>query len=133
MNQVCGNIRVKMESKFDLKDFEIVENSWLSWTKVIYFYGETELKTSEEFLKYLKKNSLEILDFDISISSEDKIFINEFELWDWLYELVSFEWEQVNFDEIRERFEDSEEVISIREWEVSKKFWNRIIKADFVY
>lgn len=133
MNQICGNIRVKMESKFDLKDFEIVENSSKSWTKVIYFYGETELKTSEEFLKYLKENSLEILDFDISISSEDKIFINEFELWDWLYELVSFEWEQVNFDEIRERFEDSEEVISIREWEVSKKFWNRIIKADFVY
>jgi hypothetical protein len=75
----------------------------------------------------------EFKNHDISISTEDKIEIINVAYEEWIYEVATFEWEEVTFAEIMDRFADFEEVISIREAELSQKFWNKTIKVDFVY
>ena len=50
-----------------------------------------------------------------------------------IYEIATFEWEEVDFNEIFDRFKDFEEVVAIREVEVSEKFGNKKIRVDFVY
>jgi hypothetical protein len=57
---------------------------------------------------------------------------NEFEK-DGLYEVASFESPAADLRDIVDRFQDSFEVICIREAEESEKFGNRIIKVDFIY
>jgi len=114
-------------------DFDIVESLSDSWNKTIYFFGETECKSSDDFLQESKNILWDIVSYDISISSEDNILLTPFDYDEWIYELSSFEWEQVNFWEIKKRFIDSPDVSSIRECEVSKRFWNRIIRVDFIY
>ena len=52
---------------------------------------------------------------------------------DGLYEVASFESPEMDMRNIVERFQDSFEVICVREAEESEKFGNRIIKADFIY
>ena len=52
---------------------------------------------------------------------------------EWVYELASFEWEQVEYNDFVDRFRDFDWVISVREAEASNKFWNKVIKVDFVY
>jgi hypothetical protein len=133
MNTFAWNIVLKWNNIIKWIDFDYVENISLNWNKVLFVFWDTELKTSKELEKMLKEKLWEILFFDIGFSSEDKITI----LWDkyeeWVYELTSFEWEQVNFEEIVDRFSDFEWVISVREAEISNKFWNKIVKVDFVY
>ena len=91
------------------------------------------MDTSKKFVEFLKDTLWEMLNYDISVSSEDKIEIIGESYEEGLYELASFEGEEVDFDEIYERFKDFEEVVSIREAEISTRFWNRIIKVDFIY
>lgn len=133
MNTFAWNIVLKWNNVIKWIDFDYVENISLNWNKVLFVFWDTELKTSKELEKMLKEKLWEILFFDIGVSSEDKITI----LWDkyeeWVYELTSFEWEQVNFEEIVDRFSDFEWVISVREAEISNKFWNKVVKVDFVY
>jgi hypothetical protein len=132
MNTFVWNVTLSWNKTIDL-DFSYVENISKSWDKVVFIFGETKLKTSEEITLFLKQKLWELKNFDISISSEDKVEILDDDYEEWVYELVSFEWEDVNFDEIKDRFEDFDGVISIREAEISKRFGNRTIKVDFVY
>jgi hypothetical protein len=132
MNTFAWNVTLSWNKVIDL-DFSYVENISKSWDKVVFIFGETEFKTSEEMIEFLKQKLWELKNFDISISSEDKGEILDDDYEEWVYELVTFEWEDVNFDEIKERFENFDGVISIREAEISKRFWNRTIKVDFVY
>ncbi len=81
----------------------------------------------------LKEKLWELKNYDISISTEDKMDIINSTYSEWVYELATFEWEQVDFEEINSRFCDFEEVVSIREAEISEKFWNKVVKVDFVY
>lgn len=133
MNTFAWNITLEWNKHISWLDFDYVENFSKDWNKVIFMFWDTEFKTSNELITMLKNKLWEIKNYDISISTENKINI----IWDsfeeWVYELASFEWEQVDYDEIVDRFTDFDWVISIREAEISNKFWNKIIKVDFVY
>jgi hypothetical protein len=114
-------------------DFDTIASLTKEWNKVLYIFGETEIKTSKEFVEYCEKELGKITHTDISISSEDNILLEPYDYEEWVYEVSSFEWEQVSFSEIKNRFEESDSFVSIRECEVSKRFWNKIIRVDFVY
>ena len=134
MNLVLWNITLKWNKVIPRSfDFDIIETLWKTWNKNIYFFGETEIKSSAEFMEYLQKEMWEILNFDFSISSEDKIEFLPYDYEEKIYELVTFEWEDIDFKEIVEKFKDSDSIFSIREAWISEKFWTKIIKCDFIY
>ena len=134
MNTIAWTITLDWNDLVSEKfDFDIVESLSDSWNKTIYFFGETECENSSDFLQESKGILGWIVSYDISISSEDNILLTPFDYDEWIYEVSSFEWEQINFWEIKKRFIDSPDVSSIRECEVSKRFWNRIIRVDFIY
>lgn len=113
--------------------FDFIESLSKSWDKILFIFGETELKNSEEIVSMLKEKLWELKNFDISCSAEDKIEVVNGSYEEWIYEVATFEWEEVSFDEIMDRFSDFEEVVSVREAEISTKFWNKTVKVDFVY
>jgi hypothetical protein len=134
MNTFAWNITLKW-NKVIPNDFEFdyVESLSKDWNKNLYIFWETEINSSKELIDYFIEKLWELLNFDISISTEDKIEILPYDFEEWIYELVSFEWEEVNFEEIKARFEEHDAIFSVRETEKSKRFWNRVIKVDFVY
>jgi len=133
MNTFAGNITLKWNNTISWLDFDYVENLSVDWNKVIFIFWDTELSTSCKVVDMLGLKLWEILNYDISITSEEKVTI----VWDsfeeWVYELATFEWEQVDFDDLLDRFNEFDWVISVREAWISNKFWNKIIKVDFVY
>ena len=133
MNKFAWNITLDWNPSVSKVDFDYIENLSKNWNKVLFVFWETELSSSEELITMLKDKLWEMLNHDISISTENKLNIVWESYEEWLYELASFEWEEVDFAEIVDRFVEVEEVVSIREAEVSKRFWNRVIKVDFVY
>ena len=133
MNKFAWNITLDWNPSVSKVDFDYIENLSKNWNKVLFVFWETELNSSEELITMLKDKLWEMLNHDISISTENKLNIVWESYEEWLYELASFEWEEVDFAEIVDRFVEVEEVVSIREAEVSKRFWNRVIKVDFVY
>lgn len=132
MNIFSWNITLDGNKKIDL-DFDYIESISKSWNKIVFVFWETELKTKKELVESLEKSVWKIINSDISISSESKIDILNSAYEEWIYEIASFEWEEVTFDEIVDRFKNFEEVISVRESDISEKFWNKKIKVDFVY
>ncbi len=134
MNTVAGTITLDWNQIIpESFDFDIIESLEKSWNKTIYFFWETPLESSDDFLLESKNILWKILHSDISISSENKIHLSLFDYDEGFYELARFEWEQVSFSEIKKRFSESPDVISIRESDISKRFWNKIIIVDFVY
>jgi len=132
MNIFAWNFTLNGNKKIDL-DFDFVESLSKNGDKIVFIFWETELKTSKEVLDMIIQNVWELKNYDISISSEDKVEIVNLAYEEGIYELATFEWEEIDFDEIMDRFKDFEEVVSIREAEVSERFWNKKIKVDFVY
>ena len=134
MNTIVWTITLEWNNLIsDEFDFDIVPSLSKDWNKTIYFFGETPIKSSKDFLEESEKILWKILFSDISISSEENVFLDPFDYEEWVYEVASFAWEQINFSEIKKRFEWNEEVISIREAGFSNEFWNKIIKVDFIY
>lgn len=131
MNKFAWNITLKWNPKVDL-DFDFVESLGKTGNKNIFVFGEADETTKDWILKFFEEK-FEVLNSDLSIETEEKIEIIWESYEEWLYEVASFEWEEVDFKEIFERFEEFEEVICVREAWVSEKFWNKIIKVDFVY
>lgn len=132
MNIFAGNFTLKGNKKIDL-DFDFVETISKSWDKVVFVFGETELKTRKDLFLYIVEQVWELKNYDLSISSEEKVEIINLAYEDGIYELATFEWEEVSFQEIFDRFKDFEEVVAIRETEISERFWNKKIRVDFVY
>ncbi len=132
MNIFSWNFTMIGNKKINL-DFDFVESLSKNGDKIVFVYWETELKTSSEIIDMLKEKLWELKNFDISISSEDKVEIINLAYEEGIYELATFEWEEIDFDEIMDRFKDFEEVVSIREAELSERFWNKKIRVDFVY
>lgn len=131
MNKFAWNITLKWNPKVDL-DFDFVESLGKTGNKNIFVFGETDETTKDWILKFFEEK-FEVLNSDLSIETEEKIEIIWESYEEWLYEVASFEWEEVDFKEIFERFEEFEEVVCVREAWISEKFWNKIIKVDFVY
>lgn len=98
----------------------------------IFMYWETKIESSLEIIDFIKSRiNWEILWFDISISTEDKIKLFKNEKINWDYKFQSYEWIGVNFDSITLEQINSN-AISIREVENSKIFWNKIIRIDYI-
>ncbi len=132
MNVFAGNFTLNGNKKIDL-DFDFVESLSKNGDKIVFVFWETELKTSKEVLDMIIQSVWELKNYDISISSEDNIEIVNLAYEEGIYEIATFEWEEVDFNEIFDRFKDFEEVVAIREVEVSEKFGNKKIRVDFVY
>ncbi len=134
LNQIVWTINL-IENKAipESFDFDYIASLSKNWEKNLFIFGETEIKTSKTFLEYCEKELWKISSYDISISTEDKILLEPYDYEEWIYEVASFEWEQINFAEIKARFEENDAFISVREAGISPKFWNKIIKVDFVY
>lgn len=132
MNIFSWNITLDGNKKIDL-DFDYVESLSKSWNKIVFVFWETDLKNHWELVAMFEKTLWPIVGHDLSISSENKIDILNWTYEEWIYEIASFEWEEVSFEEIIDRFKDFEEVVSIRESWISEKFGNKKIKVDFVY
>jgi len=134
MNTFAWNITLKWNKAIPSDfEFDYIESLSKTGNKILYIFGETEINSSQELVDFLKDKLGELLNWDISISSEDKIEILPYDYEEGIYELVSFEGEEVDFNEIKQRFEEHEAIFSVREAEVSKRFWNRVIKVDFIY
>lgn len=132
MNVFAGNFTLNGNKKIDL-DFDFVESLSKNGDKIVFVFWETELKTSKEVLDMIIESVWELKNYDLSISSEDNIEIVNLAYEEGIYEIATFEWEEVDFNEIFERFKDFEEVVAIREVEISEKFGNKKIRVDFVY
>ena len=128
----AGIFTLNGNKKIDL-DFDFVESLSKNGDKIVFVFWETELKTSKEVLDMIIQSVWELKNYDISISSEDNIEIVNLAYEEGIYEIATFEWEEVDFNEIFDRFKDFEEVVAIREVEVSEKFGNKKIRVDFVY
>ncbi|MDA7494834.1 hypothetical protein N8455_00670 [Candidatus Gracilibacteria bacterium] len=99
----------------------------------IFVFGKTKLDSIEELVKsYGEYGELDA--YDVSISSEDNMTMlnNEIDK-EGVYEVASFESANINLRDITQRFQDSFEVICVREAEESEKFGNRVIRVDFIY
>jgi len=132
MNKFAWSVTIAWTNTVDL-DYDYIESFTVDWNKNVFVFWETELNTSQEIVDFFKEKFWELLNYDISISTENKIDIFAWEYEEWVYELASFEWEQVKIEEILDRFSEVSEVVSVREAENSKKFGNRVVKVDFVY
>ena len=133
MNLFSGNLLLEWNIAIKWLEFDYIENISKSWDKIIFIFWETELAKSSDIINLLEKKLWKFKNVDLSISTEDKIDIINDTYEEWVYELATFEWEQVDFNEIFDRFKWFEEVVSIREAEISNKFWNKVVKVDFVY
>ncbi len=132
MNIFSWNVTLDGNKKINL-DFDYIESLSKSWNKIVFVFWETSLKSHWELVAMFEKSLWPILWHDLSISSESKIDILNWTYEEWIYEIATFEWEEVSFEEIIDRFKDFEEVVSIREAWISEKFGNKKIKVDFVY
>ena len=130
MNIFAGNFSLKEKIETPDLDLDIIQTSETSY---FIMGADEEIKTSTQLKEFLEKNFWEIKSCDISIEGEDKLEILASEYEWYVYECVSFEWPNVDFHDILERFAEWGEVVVVREAEVSKKYWNRVIKADFLY
>lgn len=134
MNIFAWNITLKLSGDIPKDfDFDYLESNSNDWYKNLYIFWETELKTSNDLINYFEKKLWKIKNYDLSISSEDKINVLPYDFEEWIYEVTSFEWEHVDFNEISDRFAEHDALFSVREAEISDKFWNKVIKVDFVY
>jgi hypothetical protein len=133
MNIFSWSITLTWNKVISWLEFDYVENLSKTGDKIVFIFWDTELKKSTEVLDMLREKLWELKNYDISISSEDKMELIHSTYEEWVYELATFEWEQVDFEEIHDRFKDFDEVVAIREAEVSEKFWNKKIKVDFIY
>ena len=134
MNTFAWNITLKGNKQIPENfEYDYIESLSKTWDKNLYVFWETKINSSQELVDFFKENLGELINWDISISSEDKIELLPYDYEEWIYEVVSFQWEQIDFNEIKSRFEEHDAIFSIREAEKSEKFWNRVIKVDFVY
>jgi len=135
MNYFAGSITFTWNITLSFKDrtFNFVKNMTKDNNSSVFFFWETTKKTSSELLEFLKKIvSEDVISYDLSISTEDKIEILEDEQIDWEYNVMSISWINTSFEDILDNFWEGEEVISIREAEDSKAFWNKVIKVDVI-
>ncbi len=134
MNNFAGTLTFRWQVVLNkIQEKYLVSKSDDSHNTTVFIFGKTLSETSEEILKEYA-NVWELYAYDISISTEDNMTMlnNEVDK-EGLYEVVSFESPVADIRNVVERFQDSFEIISIREAEESEKYGNRVIRADFIY
>jgi len=135
MNYFAGSITFAWNVTLNFKNrtFNFVKNMTKDNNSNVFFFWETTKETSSELLAFFKEVvSSDVISYDLSIDSEDKIEILEDEQIDWEYNVMSISGINTNFEDVLENFQEWEEVVSIREAEDSKIFWNKIIRVDVI-
>ena len=113
---------------FDMDILKISER----WIFVMWWLEESQ--SLYDIQSLLWNHFWEIQTQDISCEDdgdEIEILLEEFE--QWVFESVSFEGPEVNFETILERFAESDTVICVREAEASHRYGNKVIRVDFLY
>jgi hypothetical protein len=127
------NVKLNIKDERELRHFHIVKNFTKTWDTNIYFYWEIDLKSKQEILNYFRENISEnIVDFEISLSSEDRIEILDLDEIDGEYSTMTISWIETSFEEVLESFSENEEVVCIRESSLNKLFWTKDIKVDII-
>lgn len=135
MNTFAWNITFSWNIKIKFRNptFRFVKNLTKDGDTNLFFYWETDLVSSDQVLEYFKENlSKNIISYDISISSEDKIEIYKDEELDGEYWILTLSWISNDFEDVVETFKNDPPVVCIREAENSKSFWNRVVKVDVI-
>lgn len=127
------NVALNIKDQRELKHFHIVKNLTKIWDTNIYFYGEIDLNSKQDIINYFRENISEnIIDFEVSLSSEDRIEILDLDEIDWEYNTMTISWIETSFEEVLESFSENEEVVCIRESNLNKLFWTKDIKVDII-
>jgi len=130
MQIFAGNIYLKEKIDTPELDLDIMQ----TWEKSYFIMGADEkISSASGIIKMLESYFWDFESADISIEWEDDLEILTSEYEQGVYECVSFEWPQLEFEQVLERFAESEEVICVRSAGKSKIYGNDIIKADFIY
>lgn len=131
MKLFAGNFTLEEWKELPELDFDTIKIN--SKNYFIMWWSE-ELSSSQELLEFLENSIWRFAYHDISIDGEDSLEILAEEYpEEGSYECVSFEWPNVEFHEILERFAESTETLCIRECEESKLYGNRIVRVDFLF
>ncbi len=130
MNIFAGNFSLEKKVKAPDLDFDIVQTSENSY---FIMWADESLTSSKDVIEFIEQNFGKTRTHDISIEWEDELEIISSEYEIGAYECVSFQWANVTYEDILERFADSSEAVCIREAEQSDIYENRIIKVDFMY
>ncbi len=96
-------------------------------------WGLEDWQILDDIISKLWDTLWEIQFQDISSEDEDTLEIMTEELEPWIYECVSFDWPELVFEDIVERFSEVDAVICVRESELSERYQNRVIRVDFLY
>lgn len=129
MNIFAGNFTLEKSVEVPDLDFDIIKTSDTSY---FVMWGDEEMKSSKEIITFLEKNFWKLISHDISIDSECELEILMAETeWE-AYECTTFSWPNTSFDDILERFAESDEAICVREWKTSQ-YGNREVVVDFLY
>jgi len=130
MEIFAGNFSLKNQVITPDIDYDILE----TWEKSYFImWADESITTHGEVLKFISQTFWELKTHDISIESKQSLEVISSEYEQGSYECVSFEWPQVEFSDILERFTDSMEVVCVREGEASRIYDNKIVKVDFIY
>ena len=133
MNTFIGTITYTGNHALDHIDADCLEIN-AGDNNVLFLSGNTEYTQTSDLIDDFKKNVTWLVSWDISLSTEDELVVLNPDIEeDGLYECVSFEWSQVEYTQIVDRFHDIPEAMSVREAESSQKYGNRIVKVDFIY
>jgi hypothetical protein len=92
MNTFAWNITLKGNKLITWLDYDFIANLSKTGDKVIFIFGDTKFKTSSEIIEDLKEQLGEIKNYDISISTEDKVAVVNSTYEEWVYEIATFEW-----------------------------------------
>lgn len=134
MNKIAGTIVYKWfldGEKLEAMSYSCFDTALETRNTAVLIFWETEKSVKE--LKEELESLWEIILYDVSHSENDRIMLlNKKIEWE-VHEEVSFEWIETVYEEIIERFAESYEAVAIREAEDSVKFWNKIIRVDFIY
>lgn len=129
--------KIPEEPVFDA--FEMVMKKIKEDVFNVFVYGKTDISSSKDFIEYLQKTfDRELIWYDISISTEDKIFLSQEHVLTWNYYFTTYQGFWKNFHNILAEVQTwgihkNDKVIAIREAEESKMFpWERVIKVDIL-
>lgn len=127
---------VTYTSEVELKKLKwkfLIIESMFADTFTAYVFGKTQVTDGDELIKQFEELG-ELESYDVSFSLEDKmVLLNDSFDKSGVYESAFFEGPEVSYEAILDRFQETYEVISVREVEESELFGNRIVKVDFVY
>ena len=135
MNKFAGDIVYDWfldDSQLDALSYTCLATPLESWKTCLLIFGETKASLKQELILELWDLGT-IIKSDISFSVDEKVMLLNTQIEGDVHEIVSFQWVEIAFEEIVERFAETYEVVAIREAKESAQFWNKVIKVDFIY